>query len=467
MAQKYKLQELSVNETKMLSTDDDMKEAYNTVIILSDNFVTEDEDALELDKMVSDWITKQIRATKTQPKTTKTQPKTTKTQPKTTKTQPKTTKTQPKTTKTQPKTTSLQPKTTKKKKEDLIAELLEQLSTNQDEAISPEQIQAIVESVLKTRKICVDDLCDELIKEIKDSVKIEVHLPEYNTKTFNSDTPRLTELIDDYSLGNNIMLIGGAGTGKTFLAEKVADVLGLQHETINCNQFTSPIEINGGQTIEGYQEGKLIKAWSEGKLLILDELPKLDPNTAGILNEALAKTDLDEKDEKAYIVNTKGDRFKKKKGFGVIATGNVYPNTESSSYGANNKQDLSLLDRFAGSVYEIEKNIDLEKKVVLKGHLLIWSVINEIRTLIETNRWEAQVSLRLMKTSLRVYLAEMKGVKKGKNINEERKTFKSVIDSFIWTFTEVQQVEISRKIKYDLIFKNYNYRKLDINKNPF
>ena len=110
-----------------------------------------------------------------------------------------------------------------------------------------------------------------------------------NNKGFKDETQNLLKIIDGIVLGNNVMLIGCAGTGKTFLAEKVASVIGLDVEVINCNQFTSPIEINGGQTIEGYQEGKLIKAWSTGKLLILDELPKLDPNTTGILNEALAK----------------------------------------------------------------------------------------------------------------------------------------------------------------------------------
>jgi cobaltochelatase CobS len=260
------------------------------------------------------------------------------------------------------------------------------------------------------------------------------------------------------------MLIGGAGTGKTFLAEKVASVLGVETEVINCNQFTSPIEINGGQTIEGYQEGKLIKAWSEGKLLILDELPKLDPNTAGILNEALAKTNLPANSERAYITNTRGDRFKKKQGFGVIATGNVYPNTESSAYGANNKQDLSLLDRFGGSVYEIEKNPEFEKKVILPKHLFIWVVADKIRTLVERNKWESQVSIRLMETGFRVFLAEMEAIKKGEKMDATRKCYKDVIDSFIWTFTEVQQVEIKREIEYSKYFENYQYRKIDIDK---
>ena len=427
----------------LINSDSDIQQSYEAIKILSDDFETKQDDALELDEMISSWLQKQ---TKKKPKRT---PK------------PKTTKPKAKEPKA-PKPTAAKPG--KKNKEDLIKELLDQLGEDQ-QAVSAEQVEIIVKNILENRKICFEDLCEDLTKAISETRNVKVHIPKMNTNSFKDETPNLLKIIDDIVLGNNVMLIGGAGTGKTFLAEKVASVMGLDVEVINCNQFTSPIEINGGQTIEGYQEGKLIKAWSTGKLLILDELPKLDPNTAGILNEALAKTALPETSSRAFITNTRGDRFKKKQGFGVIATGNVYPNTESTAYGANNKQDLSLLDRFSGSVYEIEKNPDFEKKVILPNHLFIWAVADKIRTLVEVNKWEAQVSIRFMETSLRSYLAEMGAIKAGEDMSD-RKTYKSVVDSFLWTFTEVQQVEIKRAIEYSKYFSNFQYRKIHIDLNP-
>jgi MoxR-like ATPase len=548
----YYTKELSAREQTLLNNDADFLDAYNTIKILSDDFATEDADAIELDSMIQNWLVKEIK------KTTKPKAKPKNTTPKFKKGD-KVTWVKDKKTIYTISSATMQPtgeyeyamqdedfrqsyapeaeltkyvaskktklpskkeddyinwgielisqmisvlgvtrsdaqgimeanndyvlksynanktplatakgfmkKEPKKTPEQLVKELLEQLSQGQKGNVSPEQVEAIVSNILKNRKVCFDDLCKEVVDLIKTTTNIKVNIPKLNTKTFKNDIPNLLKIIDDVVLGNNVMLIGGAGTGKTFLAEKVASVIGLETEVINCNQFTSPIEINGGQTIEGYQEGKLIKAWSEGKLLILDELPKLDPNTAGILNEALAKTGLDENSERAYIVNTRGDRFKKKAGFAVIATGNVYPNTESTAYGANNKQDLSLLDRFGGSVYEIEKNPEFEKKVILPNHLFIWVICDAIRTLIEKNKWEAQVSIRLMETSLKVYLSEMMSIKEKTDMTD-RKTFKDVIDSFIWTFTEVQQVEIKRAIKYSSLFEKHQYRTENIDKNP-
>lgn len=421
---------------------DNNKEFYDDlqdVIEVSQNYTADDEFALRMDSLIYDWLQENKPKDNPKPKPKKTEPK-----------------------KTEPKKPTKKPG---KSREQLLSDLLDEIANSQDQSVNAEEVEAIVNSVMNSRKVCFEDLCAELTEAIKSSQKIKIRLPEYETKEFDAKTPNLLRLIDDVCMGNNVMLIGGAGTGKTYLAEQVAKIMELNTQVINCNQFTSPIEINGGQTIEGYQEGKLIKAWENGDILILDELPKLDPNTAGILNEALAKTAEPEDSDRAIIENTRGDKKRKKKGFGVIATGNVYPNSEDSAYGANNKQDLSLLDRFTGSVYEIEKNPEFEKEL-LQGYLFVWAIADRMRSVIERNRWEAQISIRSMESMLRSYRYEMKAFEKGDDMSK-RKTYKDAVDSFIWTFTEVQQTELKREIQYDKYFSKYQYRKTDIDKNPF
>jgi len=460
----YNLQKLTKEEANILFSDQDLKADFETVKLLSDDFDAFDEDAVGLDAAVYAEIKKRLKLKNDikndmQPKKGRGRPKGS---VKTKKTENVTTR--PTMPTSQVKSVPDDAGTNNTAR--LVAELLNELSTTQTQNVSPEQVEAIVVNILENRKICFEDLCKEVKDKLNETTTIKYVHPTFKTKEYKDDLPNLQKIIDDITMGQNVMLIGGAGTGKTFLAEKVASILGLETEVINCNQFTSPIEINGGQTIEGYQEGKLIKAWSEGKVLILDELPKLDPNTAGILNEALAKTAESSDSERAYIVNTRGDRFKKKEGFGVIATGNVYPNIESIAYGANNKQDLSLLDRFVGGVYEIEKNPNFEQKVILPNHLYLWGLADTIRTLIEENKWEAQISIRFMQTSLRTYLMEMELIKKGEKL-EKRKTLKDVVDSLIYTFSQPQQIEIKRAINYTKYFETYQYRIIDINVNPY
>ena len=217
--------------------------------------------------------------------------------------------------------------------------------------------------------------------------------------------------------------MGKAGTGKTFLAEHVAqDVMGQPVFIINCSQWTSPIEIRGGQTITGYEEGLLIKAWAEGGILVLDELPKLDPNTAGLLNAALAKTaDQPKYDDDGkiipnsipFIVNGKGEKIYKGQDaknddiryrFGVIGTGNTDMMNVGNKYGGNQRQDYSLVDRFAGSYYKIENNPTLEKSLT---YPFVWNICNALRDFLETNKLLQSISLRTMLNFNRTYEQQM------------------------------------------------------------
>jgi len=130
-----------------------------------------------------------------------------------------------------------------------------------------------------------------------------------------------------------------------------------EYVTLNCSQYTSPLEILGGQSVDGFKQGKLIDCWKNGKILIMDEMPKLDPNTAGLFNDALAKSSKTRLDSDAKINSANPDEppIERNSDFGIIASGNLYPNIKPpSQYGGNSQQDLSLLDRFSGSVYYTE-----------------------------------------------------------------------------------------------------------------
>jgi cobaltochelatase CobS len=330
---------------------------------------------------------------------------------------------------------------------------------------------AAMRDALATVKISMGDLdagVQKMLYESSSNVTIKYDLPKpANPIPFRKpEIAAFQQIIDDIMEGNNVMLVGGAGTGKTYLAENLVAkaALGRPHLTINCSQWTSPTEIVGGQTMDGYVEGKLIEAWQHGYVLILDELPKIDPNTAGLLNDALAKTRV----PNATIFNSRRESFTKHDDFAVIATGNIYPDKESMSYGANNKQDLSLLDRFSGSVHFIEKNPAIERQIVQNE--MIWSICDRIRDAVTELKYEAQLSLRLMMNCRDAYNLEMARFKdNGRNgvTADQGKTFKSTIDSYLSTFTEVQRNNLTAKVKYHQVFDNHQYRRLDATKKAY
>lgn len=284
--------------------------------------------------------------------------------------------------------------------------------------------------------------------------------------------PDFLKIVDDLMVGNNVFLVGSAGTGKSTLGEKVAYALAgrqeddgkpLPYNLINCNQWTSPIDIIGGQTIEGYKEGRLIEAWKEGKVLILDEMPKLDANTAGLLNHALAKSAAEE----AIIFSGKGDPVKKHKDFGCIATGNVTGKGASGNYVGNNKQDASLLDRFSGCIYHIGFNETLERQLIYPALVDICIAIRKAILRYEgkaahEDDTEDIMTLRTMINLQRGYLLEMQRETGMKDEYDKivrkldgGKTLKDGLESYFRTMNPEKAQHIKEAVNIEGFYNSY------------
>ena len=312
-----------------------------------------------------------------------------------------------------------------------------------------------VRRILAESKIDVSQLSPEILELINKNRKVVFEAPDRIPVEMGGDMPEIfwTAKSDLESL-NNVYLYGGAGTGKTYIAGKLAKALNCTMITINCNQYTSPLEILGGQTIDGYQQGKLVTAWANlvkgddgvaggmqsgtsGVLLLLDELPKIDPNTAGLLNDALAK--IKDTGEDSAIDDSRGTKFEKKR-FYCMATGNSKLNEESADYVANFRQDLSLQDRFAGSTYQIFVDLNVEAKL-MRGFLFIFNYFNKIRDVIEGEEGvrrqlgsKAFVSIRIMQSLRDTWAYWYKNHKLG-----EVKDLKAGVVSFFDLFTKPQK----------------------------
>ena len=361
----------------------------------------------------------------------------------------------------------------------ILATMKSYMESNEGSGVDSATVRGIISEYLQKNKISISELDKSVLDEIKKNQTVILNIPNFGLKleVSNSvaDIPNIFTIIDDVLAGNNVYLIGEAGGGKTFTAETVAKLLEREYVIINCSQYTSPTEIVGGQTIDGYKEGKLIDAWRTGKILILDEMPRLDPNTAGLFNDALAKSTKTKPAEVSKInsTNPKEPPVERNNNFALIATGNIYPNTPPPpKYKANNQQDLSLLDRFSGSVYETFYDIKTDQRMsrfkflydMLVGNYYEYmKAVREkrtlpepkgLRTILKANNLDelAVVSYRTL-TSFRVAfeyelvreLARSQGTEVG---HERGKTLEIAFNSFLVAFPDQSKDTIIKASKF-------------------
>lgn len=355
--------------------------------------------------------------------------------------------------------------------------------------VDKKKVEEILTDRFKTLKIGKKNLDSTILDLIGKTQTVQiVNWQNVKVKTSDGKKRKIFDIIlSDFEAGNNVYLYGGAGTGKTFIAGQISKALNYKLVTLNCNQFTSPLDIVGGQTIEGYQEGRLTYAFGNlwdvnevnpntgkpysGALLLLDELPKLDPNTAGVLNDGLSKIkDPIERSESGReimptITNGRGQVISKKNIF-VVATGNSLLNEADVNYEANFKQDLSLQDRFAGSTYEliidpqyeldnIMSNIKVGDEIA--SFTFIFNFLFKLRNSIESNNFTSRafVSQRLMVSMRDTYIAYRLNEMQGANKISQPKTLQIAVKTFLDLFTEQQRSvldsDVNTKEFYDLV----------------
>jgi cobaltochelatase CobS len=345
----------------------------------------------------------------------------------------------------------------------------------------------VAQTVFATSTISKGQLDESLLEYIDATRKMVVQVSlttagqtiTSSTKMQGGNRALFYVMMSDFAAGNNVYLYGPAGTGKTFMAKIIAEAVGYKVITINCNQYTSPIEIIGGQTIDGYQEGKLITAWRAepkelginpktgqpyaGALLLIDELPKLDPNTAGIMNDALSvikdpvRIDANGEPIPKKIMNGRNQEIAKGNLF-VVATGNTLLLRPDPTYTANFAQDASLQDRFAGSTYRVfydyeleytnvfeSVNIDINGKVMTVNMAFLFNFLIRLRESIESLNYtnEAFISMRLMNNLRDTYVEYRKNAMLPKSEQNLRpKTLQDGIKSFLNLFTDQQRTNI-------------------------
>lgn len=158
--------------------------------------------------------------------------------------------------------------------------------------------------------------------------------------------PWLSHVIDNINSGENTLLTGGMGCGKTSAIVQLAARINQPVVRINFNAETrisdllGKMQVRNGETI--WQDGVLPEAIRSGAWLILDELDSGSPEILSILNPVL------ETNPSLVLKENGGESVKFHPDFRVFATANSIGSMQekAGSYAGTQQMNYAFLDRW-------------------------------------------------------------------------------------------------------------------------
>ncbi len=226
---------------------------------------------------------------------------------------------------------------------------------------------------IERMKLEFKDAREELLAEAKRHRKIKM---EFDEKDLSDKTRTRHKQFDNVALivrnRLNAFLYGPAGSGKSFIAEQVAELLKVPFYSISVSYQTSVASLMGYMDATGkYVPSLLRKAFEKGGVFCIDEIDAGNQNVIMCLN-AVTNSD---------TVAFPDKMVKKHKDFVAIATANTCGSGSDLQYVGRERIDASTLSRFVR--LEIDYDDALEEALIAQSEYKD-QILNRIRQLRKT-----------------------------------------------------------------------------------
>lgn len=188
----------------------------------------------------------------------------------------------------------------------------------------------------------------------------------------------------------NVMLIGPAGSGKTYLAEQVAKALNLPFAALSFSPGMSEAKLLGrivpniSTGTESYVESPAVSLYRNGGVVLLDELDNGDPSIVTVLNSFLAN---------GWMYLPSGERVERHPDTIVVGSMNTLGTGADRVYVGRNALDGATLDRFVVEMMDYDP--DLEASICPEAN--IRNAVYKLRQKVADNKLRRIVGTRMLK----------------------------------------------------------------------
>lgn len=224
---------------------------------------------------------------------------------------------------------------------------------------------------------------EEVDQKIISGVKLTIEYDDKTTEVKGLKHHMFPKLLMTAGQRLPIMLVGQAGTGKTYAGEQIARALGLEFYAISFGSQTSKTDLTGYRDANGNTVRTAFReAFEHGGVFVGDEIDAGNSNVTITLNSALSSD----------FCPFPDGMVKKHKDFIFIGTANTFGHGASREYVGRNQLDAATLDRFVTIEWVLDERLE-QQLVKPYKHGDTWlRVIRGVRDYVERN------SLRMMVT---------------------------------------------------------------------
>lgn len=206
-----------------------------------------------------------------------------------------------------------------------------------------------------------------------------VKLDNSKPKDFGKQHCQFPTLLQIIATKLNVYLVGPAGSGKTYAAQKCAEALGVDFYFTGA--VASEFKLTGFIDAQGrIVSTEFRKAFESGGLFLFDEIDASYPQAVLAFNAALANDYMDFPDK----------RVPRHEKFYCIAAANTFGQGADRQYVGRNQLDAASLDRFVFLDWKYDENLERE----LAGNQNWSDYVQKVRRFVEAQKIRHVVSPR-------------------------------------------------------------------------